>query len=239
MINAELPIPLHIQISNQLEKQINNGTYREKIPSERELMELFSVSRTTVREAVSKLVKEGVLKKIHGKGTFISDKPPIQEWLSSLNSFTETVKNMGMTAGSRLLYAGEAKEAHKQINLFGENVYTIVRLRYANNTPVAIERHYYPLSIGINLQNFDLDKATIYDLLEQELSITLTEAEQFISTERVTREDAGILEILPHAHVLSAERVITDQYGRSVEWYKGLYRPDMYVFRVRTKRSLL
>ena len=72
MINSNNPIPLHAQIKELLRKEIHAKHYSDKIPSERELMDRFSVSRTTVREAVAHLVNEGLLEKIHGKGTFIS-----------------------------------------------------------------------------------------------------------------------------------------------------------------------
>lgn len=63
MLNFENHIPLHIQLKDLLKTEIVEGKYVEKIPSERELMERFTVSRSTVREAVKHLVHEGVLKK--------------------------------------------------------------------------------------------------------------------------------------------------------------------------------
>ena len=68
-MNFESHIPLHIQLKDLIKAEIVEGNYEEKIPSERELMERFSVSRSTVREAVNHLVRDGVLKKIHGKWT--------------------------------------------------------------------------------------------------------------------------------------------------------------------------
>ena len=239
MINADLPIPLHAQISNLLEKQIRVGAYQEKIPSERELMDMYAVSRTTVREAVSKLVNEGKLQKVHGKGTFISKHPPIQEWLTSLNSFTDTVIRTGMNPSSRLLYSGKLlQQDGVKIFEFNKDAYLIERLRFADNIPVAIEKHFYPSEIGIKLSAFDLNTATIYDLLENELSINLSEAEQSITTHQANKQEAAHLEIPESSTVLCTERVIYDQFGRAVESYQGLYRPDMYVFRIKIKRKL-
>ncbi|WP_245590368.1 GntR family transcriptional regulator [Aneurinibacillus terranovensis] len=93
-LDSNNPIPLHVQLKNILEEQILQGYYKEKIPSERELMDMYSVSRSTVREAVSILVREGILQKVHGKGTFVSAKP-IQEWIKMIN-YTETIKAMGI-----------------------------------------------------------------------------------------------------------------------------------------------
>lgn len=75
MINNELHIPLHIQISLVLEEKIKEGVYTEKIPSERELMDQYSVSRTTIREAVLRLVNNGVLKKYTGRELSLRKKP--------------------------------------------------------------------------------------------------------------------------------------------------------------------
>lgn len=92
--------PLHIQISIILDKKIRPGAYVEKISSERELVEMFSVSRATVRQALSKLAADGIINKVPGKGTF---RKPIHKSLSNLNSLSETVREMGMETGSRLL----------------------------------------------------------------------------------------------------------------------------------------
>lgn len=237
MIKDSMHTPLHIKIGKILESKIKAGTYKEKIPSERELMDEFSVSRTTVREAVVRLVNEGTLTKVHGKGTFITKKPPIQEWLSTLNSFSETVRKMGMKPGSKLLRQEKLKKGVGPIEIFEDDIYTIERLRFADEKPVAIEQHFYSLDLGLNLSNYDLESATIYELLENELGINLVEAEQFISTEIVDEEIASYLDVPLNTSVLSVERTIYDEFDKPIEYYKGLYRSDMYVFRVKTRRG--
>ena len=238
MLDTNSPIPFHVQIREVLREEIKSGKYKEKIPSERELMERFSVSRATIREAISYLVKEGILEKIHGKGTFVKNKPKVQEWLDSLNSLTETVSKMGMKPGSRLLNSGMVKEPKSiQEIIKTERMFFIERLRTAENIPIAIERHYYPEKIGKLLNRFDLDQSIIYDLLEKELRIDLAEAEQMISCREATGKDAKFLEIPHGSSVLYVERLITDRLGEPVEYYKASFRPDMYVFRIKTKRK--
>ncbi|VEF46140.1 GntR family transcriptional regulator [Bacillus freudenreichii] len=237
MINTELPIPLHIQISTILDKKIRTGVYEGKIPSERELVEIFSVSRTTVRQAINKLAADGILKKIPGKGTFINKKKPIHKSLSNLNSLTETVEEMGMKPGSRLLCEKVIEKSEHNIEVFDAAVYKIERLRYADGIPIAIEKQFYPLDIGIRLTDYDLHNETIFDLLENEIGINLFEAEQFISTEDADERISDLLTIPKGSNVLTVERIITDQYGFPVEFYFGLYRPDMYVFRVKSRRN--
>ncbi|WP_080873748.1 GntR family transcriptional regulator [Oceanobacillus timonensis] len=238
MIDETLYIPLHIQIYKSLKEKITAQKYTEKIPSERELMDMYSVSRTTIREAVTKLVNDGLLIKVHGKGTYVNKKPPIQEWLSSLNSFTETVRRMGMVPGSKLLTSKKLAADKHQIEVFEEDVLMIERLRYADEKPIAIEKHYYPLSIGERLTQFNLDKETIYDLLENELGIVLDEAEQYITTEIIEDHLAQYLEIPYGSNVLLVERIIVDDIGNVIEYYTGQFRPDKYTFRMKTKRAI-
>lgn len=238
MINTNNPIPFHLQIKDVLAKEITNGMYKDKIPSERDLMNRFSVSRTTVREAISHLVKEGVLEKIHGKGTFISRIPPVHEWLDSLNSLTETVKKMGLEPGSKLLKSEMNAESEEISEILGaDKLYTIERLRTANSIPFAIERHYYSKELGDKLAKYDLETTTIYDLLENELNIELVEAEQIISCKEVSFEDSVHLNVQVGSSVLSVERVIMDANGNPIEYYTSSFLPKLYVFRIRTKRK--
>ena len=67
-------IPLYYQLEQVLRKQILSGelTPSEPIPTERELCDEFDISRTTVRQALISLEREGLLKRVQGKGTFVS-----------------------------------------------------------------------------------------------------------------------------------------------------------------------
>ncbi|WP_042355572.1 GntR family transcriptional regulator [Bacillus rubiinfantis] len=230
-------MPLHIQLRNILEELIKEGHYHEKIPSERELMEAFKVSRSTVREAVSHLVRDGILEKVHGKGTFISLKP-IQDWLGSISSTTEIIKNMGMKPDARLITHGvvNASAEVKQITGFDETYY-IKRIRYANDVPIAIEVQYYPVNIGKKLAEFDIEKGTLYDFLEEDLQIKFSEAEQIITSGQVSREDAELLEIPKSLNALVTERLLMDQEGDLIEYYIAYFRPDMYSFRIKLSRK--
>jgi GntR family transcriptional regulator len=230
-------VPLHVQVKEILTEEIVNGNYKDKIQSEPELMERFSISRTTVREAISILVNEGFLEKKHGKGTFISIKP-LQEWLGQLRSFHETVKNMGMTPSYRLLDKGPEKLPENLSDLFNsQEIYLIVRLLCANDVPVAIEKQYYPVEIGYQLGNYDLNKAVLYDLLESDFNIALAEAKQMITGDLPTKDESDILGISKSRVVLRVERLIFDTNDKPVEYLKGCFRSDMYSFRIKMLRK--
>lgn len=236
-LDPKNPLPLHVQLKQEIEKQINYGKYSEQIPSERELMEEYSVSRSTVRQAISQLVQEGILEKRHGKGTFISMKP-IQDWLGSLSSTTEIVSRMGMTPGAKLITHGVVPTPDN-IKPFTEmsEVYYIKRIRFADDTPLSIERHYYPVEIGKKMIHYDIDKGTLYDILEKDLHINLQDAEQVITSGHLSKEDARLLEVSETFSVLGTERMLYDHEGTLIEYFIASYRSDLYSFRIKLSRK--
>lgn len=239
VVDFKSDIPLHVQLKDILRQEILQGLYQEKIPSERELMARFGISRSTVRQAVLELVQEGVLEKIHGKGTFISLRP-VEEWLGSLQTFNEVIQEQGMCPGIRLLHHGIArppKDVSAALGLTGQDCYLVERLRFANEQPVALEKQYYPLEIGKRLAQYDLNNAAIYDLLENELGIKLWEAEQVITVAMATAEEAAMLQVEPGACLFLTERFIIDATGRGIEYEHTVYRSDLYAFRIKMTRK--
>lgn len=239
MLNSQNPVPLHIQLKDTIAREIANGKYVEKIPSERELMERFQVSRATVRESINHLVQEQVLEKVQGKGTFIKQRKTIHDWLDHLHSFTETIKRMGMMPSAQLLKSDEhVKDPDKEHLLQTNQVVSIARLRKANNIPIAIERHYYGQEIGRQLLKYDLNELTIYDLLEQQLNIPLVEAEQTIKVVPIEAMDAKKLDIEPNTNVLCVERQIYGLHGEIIELYKSIFHPSYYELKLKTRRQM-
>ena len=238
-LDPKSPIPLHIQLKDGIQELINEGFYKEKIPSERELMDRYKVSRSTVREAVSHLVREGVLEKVHGKGTFISTKP-IEEWLGNLTSTTDTIRKMGMKPDAKLIEHGRVIPSQEIIDTTGfKEAYYIKRIRYADDQPLAIEIQYYPVEIGEQLAKYDIDKGTLFDILEQNLHIKLSEAKQIITSSFLSKEDAELLGLPENASVLNTERLLMDNDDQLIEYYIASFRADMYSFRINLSKKYM
>jgi len=236
-LNYTNSIPLHVQLQERIEESIFQEEYMEKIPSERELMDEYYVSRSTVRQAVSQLVQDGVLEKRPGKGTFIAIKP-ISDWLGSLSTTAETVERMGMTSSIKLMKAEIVQLDESFQNITGlKEAYHFMRLRYANHIPIGIERHYYPVDLGEKLMQFDLNKASFYNLLEQELGIKAIDADQHIKANTPTMEDAALLKIPTNTSVLHTERLISDINENFIEFENAYYRSDMYSFKIKLSRK--
>jgi GntR family transcriptional regulator len=233
-LDSRSAVPLYAQLKNILKREIQQGKYTEQLPTETELMEAFITSRTTVRQAVSALVREGVLQKIQGKGTFIASRTA-NVWLGVLSSLTEVIESMGMKPGIKLLAHGLGRDP-RIASMFGHDTYySVERLRLADGVPIAVERTHYPLEIGRKLEKYDLNKVTLYDVLEKE-GVVLDSAEQRITAGLPSDVDASLLGISCTASVIAAERLTYDPEGQIVGYNVSVFRADRYAFYVKMYR---
>jgi GntR family transcriptional regulator len=227
-------VPLYAQLRNELKREIQQGKYTERLPTEPELMEAYSISRTTVRGAVSALVREGVLQKIQGKGTFITSRTT-NVWMGVLISLTEIIESMGMKPGIKLLTYGPGRDPKIASILGADTYYCVERLRLGDGKPIAVERTHYPLDVGQKLMQYDLNEITLYDALEKE-GIIFDSAEQRITAGMPSDVDADLLDISRTASVIAAERLTYDPAGVIVGYNATTFRADRYAFYVRMYR---
>ncbi len=102
MIDKNSPIPVYYQLKNDFIKKIASGVWKagECISSERELCEIYDVSRMTIRQAIGELVQEGILTRKKGKGTFVCEQRVNQK---DMMSFTEMIKQSGRSLETKVV----------------------------------------------------------------------------------------------------------------------------------------
>ena len=102
MIDKNSPIPVYYQLKNDFMKKIANGVWKvgNCISSERELCEIYGVSRMTIRQAIGELVQDGILVRKKGKGTFVCEQKVNQKDMMSL---TEMIKISGRTLETKVV----------------------------------------------------------------------------------------------------------------------------------------
>ena len=225
--------PLYMKLRQVLEDAIRSGKLEQgdALPPERDLAEIADVSRVTVRKAVDDLVRDGLLVRRHGSGTFVS-KPvsKVQQSLSRLTSFTEDMARRGFTTRAEVLEQGVFHPTTEEMVMLGLSAGTMVarisRLRMADGTPLAIER----ASISTEfLPEPEKVTTSLYAELDR-CGARPVRAIQRISACNVKEPDAELLGIPAGAAGLSIERVSYLGSGRVVEFTRSLYRGDAYDF---------
>ncbi len=225
--------PLYLKLRQMLEEAITSGrlVQGDALPPERDLAEYANISRVTVRKAVDDLVRDGLLVRRHGSGTFVA-KPlaKVQQSLSRLTSFTEDMARRGWTARAEWLERGIFHPSPDEMMTLGlaadSRVVRLGRLRIADEMPLAIERasisvEFLPDPMRINTSLYaELDK----------IGARPVRAVQRIAASNIKDPEAQILKVSPGSAGLSIERISYLASGRVVEFTRSLYRGDAYDF---------
>jgi DNA-binding GntR family transcriptional regulator len=148
--------PLHVAISEQLKQKIEAGAYEpgSRLPSEFDLGEIFEVSRTTIRKAIANLIQQGLVTTQQGKGIFVTEQHKISFSMTNpLMYFDAALKQQGYIGNVHSLRFQQIQatpEVARQLQLPQSlaPVYWQEKIYYANETPIALDRVYYPEPIG-------------------------------------------------------------------------------------------
>lgn len=200
------------------------------MPSDRRLAELFGVARMTVRNEVNQLVGDGVLDVQPGRGTFVLATPRIAYELGA--SYTLSTSARSKTPGARLLAQSVSRVSDSLARWLevepGTEAITIERLRTADGEPVGIERVTLPLARFAGLENVDLERESLYRVLEDNWHVRRVHLEGRAAAVLPSEEDAALLGIPASAPCVSVHITNRDEDGVVFEVGDAIYRGDKY-----------
>lgn len=223
---VEGPQPKHQQLRELLIGMVVPG---QAIPSERDLMATYGVSRATVRKAIDGLVTDGLLQRTHGLGTF-AVRPRLETRLH-LASFSQDMRRRGLNPSTRLVSVTLVEppaEVTAGLGLEpGEKAWRVVRIRLADNEPIAHEDGWYPARLLPGLDRQDIAGGSLYEILGHHYGLWVDHADQTLWGEAA---DASLAPLLaaPVAAPLLVFRRVSTAGGRLVEYVVSRYRGDRY-----------
>jgi GntR family transcriptional regulator len=223
------PRPKHVQLSDVLAELAARDLGPDAaIPSERELMTTYDVSRATVRKAIDSLVAGGLLHRIQGKGTFVA-RPRVESHLH-LASFSDDMRRRGLEPSTRLMLVDEERppaEVSRSLRLGARGTaWRVDRVRLADGQPMAIEQGWYPQHLLPDLDTADLT-GSLYTLFAARYGLVIDAAEQTLWGEAAEGATARRLEAPTHTPLLVFRRV-SSAAGTPVEHVVSRYRGDRY-----------
>jgi len=229
-------MPLYYKIESDLKNKIFSGQYKsgDILPSERELIDMYKVSRLTARAAVDRLATENLVVKIQGKGTFVAT-PKLNRRMGPLYSSGEEILMQYYEIKTKVLnlkiiipdkIVKEYLELQEK-----EKVVYLERLRYANKTPVALIKSYLPYRYVPNIELVDFTDKSLYQILENSYGLQLHEAQETLEAVKANTRSANLLGIKPGTPLLLNQRVTYLIDGKIIEYEIVEYRSDIYKYR--------
>lgn len=224
-------LPVYLQIEEELAERVMAGDIAPgaRLPTERELAEQMAVSRMTVRQALARLEQRGLIVRRQGSGTFAAE-PKLSQDASHLHGFFEASVGQGFFPISRVIERAEVLATrHLAIVLdlrIGEPVYKVVRLRSARGVPVVLETSFFPARRVPGLLTMDLERSSIYRLMERHFDARPVRAVQSLEPILAGTAEATLLNVAPLSALMLVERTAWDPAGRPVEHARDIYRGD-------------
>jgi len=217
---------LYVQIYSIIKEKIENGDWPsgKQIPIEDELCKTYDVSKVTVREAISELVREGYLKRQQGKGTFVTYSIR-NSGLAMKTRLTEDMFGEGVKVQKELLVKGirEPSEDIKGYLMTEDGIYYIMCKGVVEEEPAYpayIEELYVPLVLFPGIESEVTCPTSLYDMIQERAIRKIFKVVQTIEVTRIKGDAADILKVKEGAPALLIHRLFIGADGGSIAYVR-------------------
>ncbi|HEO4881462.1 TPA: GntR family transcriptional regulator [Streptococcus agalactiae] len=226
-------LPAYIKIHDAIKKEIDKGTWKigQRLPSERDLADDYSVNRMTLRQSITLLVEEGILERRVGSGTYVASHR-VQEKMRGTTSFTEIVNSQGRKPSSKLI-SFQRKLANEteiqKLNLSqSDYVVRMERVRYADKVPLVYEVASIPENLIKGFEQSEVTEHFFKTLTENGYEIG--KSQQTIYARNASERVASHLEVNAGHAILALTQVSYFTDGKPFEYVHGQYVGDRFEF---------
>lgn len=232
--------PLHQQAEELLREMITRPEYinGKLLPNEIDLSRQMNISRNTLRQAINKLVFEGLLIRKKGYGTTVAPQNVMsnaRNWMS----FSQEMSSLGITVKNFELHVSHKIPPENVAVLFdvpaGQRLLCIERLRGGVEMPFVYFVSYFNPSIGMTGEE-DLAQP-LYELLEKRYGVVVKTSREAVSARGASDVVADKLGVQPGDPILVRKRQVYDVAGVPVEYNIGYYRADSFTYAIEFTRD--
>jgi GntR family transcriptional regulator len=232
--------PLHVRVREHLRTLIAEGGYRigQQLPPETELAAELGVSRTTLREALLGLEREGIIVRKHGVGTFVAPgyEQRLESGLEQLDSLVTWAARQGIQVRCKDLQVQEEladQELAERLEVTpGSPVTSVRRVIVVGGVAVAYMLDVAPTSILSPASVEETFDGSVLDCLRQQEGLQISHA---IAEVVALNADALLAEKLglePDQAVLLMEETLFNEQGTAVEFSRNYFVPEHFNFRI-------
>lgn len=212
----------------------------DKLPSERQLSEMWDLNRMTIRNAIQKLSNENILKIVPGSGTYVAPERLVRNLQDTYGFYESAVGDSRMI--KTIILDLSLIEANKDLGqkmklVLGSPIYKLVRLRYLGDVPTSYSMVYLDGKRFENFLDMDLNNKSLYREIKRVYDINPFEGEQSISVTYCSEDEAKLLDLEVDSPVLFQSGITRDKDGKIFEYFKELLRSDQVLLASELRRK--
>jgi len=241
VIDRENPQKLYVQLYEILKRKIESGEWAvsSQIPTEEDLCKTYEISKATVRLAISDLARQGYLRRLQGKGTFVC-KRIIPEGLSMVTSFKELMLEAGVNFSTKVLAQTvimPIDDLDIKLDIAEDNhIVYIKRLRLIDNEPILLQETYMPHHICPLTLEADLENNSLLDVLEKKCGVKITSVQDHIGIAYLNDEEGRLLGLKEGDAALLLEQLFYSGKNK-IKYTRSIKRPDRFKFFIELERK--
>ena len=228
-------------IYKDLEKAIHDQKYQvgDFLPTEQKLVQSYQVSRDTIRKALTLLVEEGLVKKIHGSGSQVINREQINFPVSDLTSYQELIVQQGLNSQTNVISLDKIIVDSKLSERTGfsnsRQVWRVVRQRVVDSCASVIDIDYLDTSLVPQL-NRNIAEHSIYDYIENQLNLSISHAFKEITIDNATDQDKILIDLGKDQHVVCIRSKVYLTNGKQFQFTESRHKLEKFKFVDYAKR---
>lgn len=226
-LDVKSALPLYFQLKELLKDSIYSGEWQigDLIPSENQLSKTYNVSRNTCQKAIDELVKEGILTRKQGIGTFVT-MPHIEQRLGHFYSFSDAIIARGMKH-SVVVVSLKTEPATSRIAQYlgidcSEPVVALTRVRYADEDPIVLETSYMPHSLVPGIESVDFVHHSLYKTLASKYQLYVSRAQEFFEPVLIRKMESKWLAVKEGSPAILLDRIACTAEDLPIEYCRSV-----------------
>lgn len=229
----------YMRVMNSIRAKIISGEYPigSQLPSEAKMQKKYDVSRVTIRLAVDGLVRDGLVERVQGIGSYVRKPKRLSRLMreNSVESFSKVAKENNFSTHTKVLTVEEISVTDKlkqALQTQSNQALHTVRLRYLEDDPIFLESNYYPLPRFSKLPKYDLN-GSLYAIFQNAFGIkSLGSDNTILSIKTADVRTAKLLNRSVGFPLFYMKTQIFDDKKKVVQYGEQLIASDRYQFRI-------
>lgn len=240
ILKGSKQIPLYYRLKQEIIEKIQSGEYKpnQKLPTESEFCEQYSISRAPVRQALAELAGENYIYTIRGKGSFVLSGYVTAKG-DKLQSFSNEIREMGFEPGAEFISCQILKPDVEIAKCLGindsEDVLEAVRLRLISGEIYSLNYSYFPIVRFPRIWDINFDSISLDEEYRRVLGVKMVFAKVTMGATATTAEMSELLQLPVGSPLLKMERTTyfrINQDEKPMEFCRVYFIPEKYKFEI-------